>query len=100
MQNVPPPLAGANSSKYSTLSSSSSSSDEDLPLASPLAAQNGGAVAASPPPDAAVPLPSPSTPENNTIFGAKFSRASFQEILQADLLREKQTSSKSEKVSV
>jgi hypothetical protein len=71
------------------LSSSSSSSEDDLP---PPPA-NGGAAAAVPP---AASTKSPS--EDKDIFGAKFSRASFQEILQAELLREKLVSNKTEKV--
>jgi hypothetical protein len=72
------------------LSSSSSSSEDDLP---PPPAK-GGAAAAAVPPAASAKSPS----EDKDIFGAKFSRASFQEILQAELLREKLVSNKTEKV--
>ncbi len=72
-------------------SSSSSSSEDDLPPPPPA---NGGAVAAAVPPAASTKSPS----EDKDIFGAKFSRASFQEILQAELLREKLVSNKTEKV--
>jgi hypothetical protein len=81
-------LPAVDTSKYSA--KSSSSSDDDLEVTSPPSlTQNGSLTPAV--------LP-PRTPENNTIFGAKFSRCSFQEISQADLLREKLLSSKSEKV--
>jgi hypothetical protein len=70
-------------------SSSSSSSEEELPPPT-----NGGAAAAAVPTAASTKSPS----EEKDIFGAKFSRASFQEILQAELLREKLVSNKTEKV--
>ncbi len=78
---------GSGSQYSARLSSSSSSSEDDLPP------PNGGAAPAVPP---AASTKSPS--EDKDIFGAKFSRASFQEILQAELLREKLVSNKTEKV--